>query len=80
MATITINVSDEINEEFRRAVKLKFGEGKGIIGKAIETAIGKWLEEYKQKLLVERQMKLMKEGIGTLNKWKFKREELYNRI
>ena len=62
MATITLNVNDEINKEFRNIVKLKFGEGKGILGKAIEQAIKEWIFEQKQKEITERQIKTMKQG------------------
>ena len=48
MATITINLDDELNKKFREIVKQKVGEGKGTIGKAIEEAIVSWIEEKKQ--------------------------------
>lgn len=77
MATITLNVNDEINQEFRQIVKSKFGEGKGIIGKAVEEAIKKWISEQKQKEITERQLKIMKKGIWSQKNYKFNREEIY---
>lgn len=77
MATITLNVNNDINEEFRQIVKSKFGEGKGILGKAVEEAIKKWIFEQKQKAITERQLKLMKHGLYSLNGYKFNREEIY---
>ena len=80
MATITISIKDNVNEEFREAVKKKMGEGKGVIGKAIEEAIKKWVHEEGQKKIAERQIKLMEKGLYSLKGWKFNRDELYDRI
>ena len=80
MATITINISDELNEDFRKIVSSRIGEGKGVLGKAVEDALKAWLKEVKQIEIAERQRKLMRKGVGSLKDWKFKREELYGRI
>jgi len=79
MATITLNVNNEINNEFRDAVKSKFGEGKGKLGKAIEEAIKKWIFEQKQKEITERQIKIMKVGVWSLKNYRFDREEIYEK-
>jgi hypothetical protein len=79
MATITLNVNNEINEEFRNLVKLKFGEGKGTLGKAIEEAFKKWIFEQKQKDIINRQIKTMNEGTWSVKNYKFNREELYEK-
>lgn len=80
MTTVTINVKDEINKEFRETVKKKLGQGKGILGKAIEDAMKKWIEEEKQKKIVERQIRFMQKGLYSLKGWKFKRDEIYDRV
>jgi len=67
MATITLNVNDEINKEFRNIVKLKFGEGK------------EWIFEQKQKEITERQIKTMKQGVWSLKNYKFNRGEIYEK-
>lgn len=77
MATITLNVDDKINNEFRQIVKSKFGEGKGKLGSAFEEAIKKWIFEQQQKEIADRQLKLMKQGLYSLNGYKFNREEIY---
>ena len=77
MATITLNVNNEVNEEFRKVVRTRFGEGKGKLGKAIEEAINIWIYEQKQKDITQRQIKIMKEGVWSLKHYKFNREELY---
>lgn len=79
MATITLNVTNEINDEFRNVVRAKFGEGKGKLGKAIEEAIKIWIFEQKQKNITQRQIKMMKDGIWSQKNFKFDREELYEK-
>lgn len=79
MATITINVKDDIEKEFRNILKLKYGEGKGILGKAIEEALKKWIFEQKQKDITARQIELMKKGLWKDNDYKFNRDEIYEK-
>lgn len=42
-------LSDELEDEFRRAVFEKYGMKKGNIAKAIEEAIERWIEEEKKR-------------------------------
>ncbi len=77
MVTITLNVNNEINNEFRQIVKSKFGEGKGILGKAIEDAIKKWIYEQKQKEITERQLEIGRNGTWSRKGYKFNRDEIY---
>ncbi|MBI2673414.1 hypothetical protein HYX19_04080 [Candidatus Woesearchaeota archaeon] len=79
MATITINIGDDVDREFRETVKEKMGQHKGTLGKAIEEAIKKWIEEKKQKKIAERQLNFMDKGLYSLKGWKFSREEIYER-
>lgn len=79
MTTITINVNNELNEEFRKVVKIKLGEGKGKLGKAIEEAINIWIEKEKQGEIAQRQIKIMKDGIWSDKNYKFTREEIYEK-
>ena len=79
MATITITIKDNIEREFRETVKEKLGEGKGVLGKAVETAIKKWVDEEKQREIAERAKKLMQKGLYNLKGWKFNRDEIYER-
>jgi hypothetical protein len=74
MATITINIQNEVSEKFREIVKKEKGEGKGIIGKAIEEALRMWIKE-----IVQRQLEYLKKGFKTGKLKKYKREELYDR-
>ena len=80
MGTITINVSDKIEQNFRETVKKEIGEGKGKLGNAVEEALEKWIEEKKQRESAERLKEKMAKGLYSVGKgWKFKRDELYGR-
>ncbi len=79
MPTMTISINDEINKEFRQTVKKEFGEGKGVLGKAVEEAVKKWIEEKKQKEIAQSAKEMMNKGLYSLKGWKFNREELYDR-
>ena len=79
MATITLNVKDNIEKEFRDTVKKKLGAGKGVLGKAVEDAMTKWTHEQKQKEIAESAKKMMRNGLYSLKGWKFNRDEIYDR-
>lgn len=79
MATITICINEETNKRFREIIKRNMGEGKGILGKAVEEAINRWIEDEEQKQIAERQMQLAKKGLYSLKGWKFNREEANER-
>ena len=81
MATITVNIKDEVNEEFRKTVEERLGRGKGVLGKAIEDAMQKWASNEDQDRIREEALALMKKGLYKLPKgYKFRREEAYDRI
>ena len=78
MATITVNIKAEVNEEFRKTVEEKLGRGKGVLGKAIEDAMQKWVKEKKTEEYVEEALALMKKGLYKVGRnYTFKREEAY---
>lgn len=79
MATITINLKDELNNKFRELVKQKIGEGKGTIGMAVEEAIISWIKEKRQDEIANEMISLMGNGF-KMGRIKIKaREELYER-
>ena len=49
MGIITISMKDEVEKELRQTVKYEHGDSKGALGKAIEEAVNRWIEEKKQK-------------------------------
>jgi len=79
MGIITVSISDEAENKLRETAKKKLGEGKGVLGKAVEEAVNKWADEDKQKEIAERQIQRMKQGLYSLGRWKFNREEIYDR-
>ena len=80
MATITISVKDEVNKEFRETVRKKLGQGKGVLGKAVEEAIQKWMHDEEQREIAADLKRMMDKGLYSLKGWKFNRDEIYDRI
>lgn len=80
MGIITISMSDEVEKELREAVKKKMGEGKGVLGKAIEEAVKKWMHDDEQKRIAAELKAMMNKGLYSLKGWKFDRDEIYDRI
>ena len=79
MGTITVNVRDEIEKQFRETVKQKKGEGKGKLGEAISEAMWIWTEEKRQKSIAEEMLALTEKGFD-MGKIQIKtREDLYER-
>ena len=79
MATITVNVSDEIEEKFRAEVKEHLGEGKGVIGRAVSEAFAKWIQQKRQEHITNDLRKLLDKGLKIGKILYKKREELYDR-
>jgi len=76
MATITINISEKVEQEFRKKAYQTYGRKKGVLGKAITEAILEWS---KKKEYLEECMNLLDKGID-MGKIKYtKREELHDR-
>lgn len=80
MATITINLNNKLSEHFRATVKKEKGEGKGIIGKAVEEALTLWIKEKEEEEIVKRQLEIIKnKGYKTGKVFKYTRENLHER-
>ena len=80
MATITINIQDTVAQRFRKTVRQERGEGKGILGKAVEEALDHWLKNKEQEEIAQRQIQLLKSGgFHTGKIKKYSRDELYDR-
>lgn len=78
MGTMTVNVRDETEKNFRTGVKENLGEGKGKLGQAVDEAMNKWLEDKTDKALRQRALERLKRGMYKLPKdYKFRREEAY---
>jgi len=76
MGTITVNVSDDVEHDFREKVIQLYGKKKGTLGNALEEAMKEWSKKNKY---FETCMELLDKGID-MGKLKYsKREELYDR-
>ena len=80
MATITISVNDDVEKEFRETVKKRLGQGKGVLGKAVEEALQKWVHDERQRQIAAELREMMNKGLYSLKGWKFNRDEIYDRI
>jgi hypothetical protein len=79
MGTITINVNDDIEKRFRLVARKVYPEKKGYLGKAVTSAMQKWIDEIMQKRIADNELKLLEKGF-KMGKFKFKsRAELYER-
>ena len=76
--TITISVNEESDRRFRRFALHKYGKRKGVLGKALSLAMDRLVEEDEATDLTAKSLALMEKGIA-MKKWKFNREELYER-
>ncbi len=79
MATITINIQDKVAQEFRKQVQQQMGEGKGILGKAVEAALKQWIHEQRQEKIAQEMKEITRKGLYSLKGWKFNRAEIYDR-
>ena len=79
METITINVERKTKETFKDTVRREYGLRKGQLGRAVNEALIKWIEEKKQTSIAKRQMKLMEKGFNLGFKGYKNRAELYER-
>jgi len=79
MGTVTINIDNEIENDFRNFVYKTYGKSKGTLGKAVAEALEKWLKEKKQENLAKEAIAIMENGFN-MGKIKIKkRSELYER-
>ena len=75
METITINVSEELAEQFRQKAEEKFGKKKGYLAKAVSEAFTEWLKQEDD--VIHEALQIIDKGI-KLPAWKYKkRSELY---
>ncbi len=78
MKTITININENIDKEFREITEKELGKGKGKLGKAFEESLKLWIKEKKEEEIAFRQLSFMEKGF-TLGKYRFNRDELHER-
>jgi len=78
MGTITLNLPKETEEKFRKAAAMKFGQGKGSLGKAATQALEAWVEQGNTDN-VARALELMERGFYLGKRLYKTRDELHER-
>ncbi len=76
MGTITVNVDDDVEQEFRRVVSEKYGRRKGALGRAFNEAMQAWARKATS---LRRCMALLEKGVDLGGLKYAKREELHDR-
>jgi len=79
MGTITINIQDDIEQEFRSVATMIYGTGKGHLGKAFAEAIQNWIYERKQEKIAKEALDMMDHGFACGKLMYRQRSELHER-
>ena len=75
--TITIELDETIEKRFKEKARLKYGNRKDSIEKAMNEALEEWLKSDSNDTLKEN-LRLLESGI-EMKKWKFNRKDLHDR-
>ncbi len=75
--TITVNVEEEVEHEFRKRASQRYGIRKGYLGRALTEAMKEWVKSRNADIEAESLM-LLQKGI-MMKKWRFERGELNER-
>lgn len=79
MGTITVNIKDDVEKEFRKLVHSLHGARKGELGKALTEAMQKWIYEKKQEKIAQEALKLLDMKFNFGDRLYRNREDLYER-
>ncbi len=79
MGTITVNVKDDVEKEFRKLVRGVHGARKGELGKALTEAMQKWVYEKKQEKIAQEGLKLLELKFNFGKRLYRDRNELHER-
>ncbi len=79
MGTITVNLADNIEQEFRTVAVETFGKGKGHLGKALAEALQNWVYERKQEKIAKEALDMMDRGFACGKPTYHQRSELHER-
>jgi hypothetical protein len=79
MGTITVNVKDDVEKEFRELVRGVHGAKKGDLGKALTEAMQKWIYEKRQEKIEQEALKLLELKFNFGKRLYRNREELHER-
>ena len=79
MGTITVNVKDDVEKDFRKLVRSVHGAREGDLGKALTEAMQKWVYEKRQEKLAQEALKLLELRFNFGKRLYRDRDELYER-
>ncbi len=79
MGTITVNVKDDVEKEFRKLVRILHGSRKGELGKALTEAMQKWVYEKNQEKIAQEGLKLLELKFNFGKRLYRDRDELHER-
>jgi hypothetical protein len=79
MGTLTINVKDDIEQEFRMVAGTIYGKKKGYLGKAITEAMQNWVYERRQERIAKEALDMMKQDFFFGKRLYQRRSDLYER-
>ncbi|MCZ7400826.1 MAG: hypothetical protein O8C61_01235 [Candidatus Methanoperedens sp.] len=77
MGTITIDINDNIEKQFRALAKKVYHDKKGYLGNVVTCALQKWIDEVTQKQIAERELKILDKGFDMGKLKCTSRKELY---
>ena len=79
MGTITVNIKDEIEKEFKAVARITHGGEEGYLEKAVIEAMQRWLEEKRQEKIAGEALKLIEQGFDFGKRLYKDRSDLYER-
>jgi len=79
MGTITVNLKDGVEKEFRAVAVETFGKGKGHLGKALGEALQNWVYDRKQERIAKEALDMMDHGFACGKLTYHQRSELHER-
>ncbi len=79
MGTITVNVKDDVEKDFRKLVRNVHGARKGDLGKALTEAMQKWVYEKRQEKIAQEALALLELKFNFGKRLYRDRDELYER-
>jgi len=79
MGTITVNIKDDVEKEFRKLVRSVHGARKGDLGKALNEAMKNWVYEKKQEKTAQEGLKLLELKFNFGKRLYRGRDELHER-
>ena len=79
MATITVNLDDDVAAKFRRGAAIHFGRGKGHLKRAFTDALESWLGRTGEGP-IEAGLRILKQGRSLGGMTIRSRDEIYDRL